>query len=151
MSDAPLTWTREPFVISTDQARLDLDFVHSYLHDESYWARGIPRDIFERSLESCICFGLYRGLDQIGFARVVTDRAVFAYVGDVFIDQAQRGRGLGVWLVESALAHPQLQGLRTLILGTDDAHGLYRRFGFESADAHRWMVRSTPPRELYDV
>jgi GNAT superfamily N-acetyltransferase len=140
---------RDGFVISTDRERLDLDLIHRYLRDESYWAAGIPREVCERSIAGSLPFGLYAGERQIGFARVVSDRAVFAYVADVFVLDEWRGRGLGVWLVETALGHPDHEGLRTTVLGTDDAHGLYTRFGFRPAAPDRWMVRGIPPRELY--
>jgi GNAT superfamily N-acetyltransferase len=144
-------WHRGDYVISTDPARLDLDAIHRYLHQEAYWAKGIPRETMERSFEGSLVFGLYRGDAQAGFARVVTDRAVFAYMGDVFVLDEHRGTGLGVWLVESLLSHPDLQGLRTFILGTTDAHGLYERFGFSVPPPERrqWMTRSVLPAELY--
>ena len=145
----PLEWQRDGFVISTDPDRLDLDLVHAYLRDESYWAAGIPRDLCERSIAASLPFGLYEGRRQIGFARVVSDRAAVAYLADVFVVAERRGRGLGTWLVETALAHPVLEPIRTFVLGTDDAHELYRRFGFTEADPGRWMVRSIPPEDLY--
>ncbi|MGH2986084.1 MAG: GNAT family N-acetyltransferase [Solirubrobacterales bacterium] len=145
----PLEWKRDGFVISTDPERLDLDLVHAYLRDESYWAAAIPRDLCERSIAASLPFGLYEGRRQIGFARVVSDRAAVAYLADVFVIAERRGRGLGMWLVETALAHPDLEPIRTFVLGTDDAHELYRRFGFTEADPDRWMVRSIPPRDLY--
>jgi GNAT superfamily N-acetyltransferase len=144
-----LEWQRDGFVISTDPRRLDLDLVHAYLRDESYWAAGIPRDLCERSIAASLPFGLYEGPRQIGFARVVSDRAAIAYLADVFVVAERRGRGLGTWLVETALAHPELESIRTFILGTADAHELYRRFGFTEADPSRWMVRSMPPETLY--
>jgi N-acetylglutamate synthase-like GNAT family acetyltransferase len=118
------------YLISTDPSRLDLDVIHGFLR-QAYWSRGVPRHIVKRSIEHSLPFGLYEvGGAQVGFARVVTDRAVFAYLGDVFVVPEHRGRGLGVWLVETVLAHPDLQSLRRVSLATADAHELYRRFGF---------------------
>jgi GNAT superfamily N-acetyltransferase len=145
----PLEWQRDGFVISTDPDRLDLDLVHAYLRDESYWAAGIPRDLCDRSIAASLPFGLYDGRRQIGFARVVSDRAAVAYLADVFVLAEWRGRGLGTWLVATVLSHPDLEPIRTFVLGTDDAHELYRRFGFTEADPGRWMVRSIPPESLY--
>lgn len=122
------------YEISTDPARLDLDVVHGFLR-EAYWSPGVSREIVERSIAHSIPFGLYApGGAQAGFARVVSDRAVFAYLGDVFVLPEHRGRGLGVWLVQTILEHPELQGLRRFHLATADAHGLYERFGFRQAD-----------------
>ena len=144
-----MEWHRDDYTISTDPARLDFDAIHRYLSGEAYWSLGIPRETMERSFAGSICFGLYRGAEQAGFARVVTDRAVFAYMGDVFVLEAHRGKGLGTWLVETLLTHHDLQGLRTFLLGTHDAHTLYERFGFERVVPDRWLVRSVPPAELY--
>ena len=123
-------WQRDGFTISTDPARLDVDGIYDYLSN-SYWARGIPRDVFERSLRHALCFGIYEGARQVGFARVVTDFATVAYVGDVYVHEPWRGRGLSRWLMEVMSAHPELQGFRRWILLTRDAHGLYEKFGFE--------------------
>jgi N-acetylglutamate synthase-like GNAT family acetyltransferase len=138
---------RDGFRISTDPARLDVDVIHGFLA-QSYWAKGIPREIVERSIRSSLCFGIYeapsrgRGESekQIGFARVITDRATFAYLADVFVLEGWRGRGLSKWLLETILAHPDLQGLRRFCLGTRDAQGLYARYGFANPkDPSRWM------------
>ena len=127
-----MEWTRDGYTISDDPARVDVDAVHRYLHDESYWARGVPRDVVERSIAGSLPFGLYAPDGSLaGFARVVTDRATYGYLADVFTLDAHRGSGLGVWLVEVVLSHPELQGLRRWVLFTEDAHGLYERFGFE--------------------
>jgi len=137
-------WTREGFTISTDPARLDLDGVYGYLV-ASYWARGIPRDVFERSVRHALCFGVYEGRRQVGFARVVTDFATVAYVGDVFVLEPWRGRGLSRWLMEVIGSHPDLQGFRRWILLTRDAHGLYQKFGFTPlASPDRWMEKWAP-------
>jgi GNAT superfamily N-acetyltransferase len=118
------------YLISTDKSRLDRPFIHRFLSDRSYWAVGISAETVNRSIEHSLCFGLYRAGQQVGFARAVTDGATFAWLADVFIDESERGRGLGKKLVAAVLAHPQLQGLRRILLGTRDAHGLYARHGF---------------------
>jgi GNAT superfamily N-acetyltransferase len=125
----PFEARREAWTVSTDPSRLDLDVIHSFL-TTSYWAAGIPRETVRRSLAHSLCFGLYEGDAQVGFARVVSDRATFAYLADVFVLESRRGRGLGRWLIGCVMAHPDLQGLRVWRLATRDAHGLYRRFGF---------------------
>jgi GNAT superfamily N-acetyltransferase len=116
--------------ISTDRALLDVDAIHAYL-SRSYWAARIPRDVVARSLDHSLCFGVYDGGRQVGFARVITDRATYAYLADVYILASHRGRGLGVRLMEHVMAHPDLQGLRRWSLVTQDAQGLYRKFGFQ--------------------
>jgi GNAT superfamily N-acetyltransferase len=121
---------REEFLVTTDPARLDLDFIHGYLV-RSYWAEGIPRDIVERSIANSLCFGVYAGDMQVGFARVITDYATFAYLADVFIIESHRGRELSKFLMECIIKHPQLQGLRRWTLATRDAQGLYEQFGFK--------------------
>jgi GNAT superfamily N-acetyltransferase len=123
-------WKRNGLVVSTDPARLDVDAIHTYL-TRAYWCEGIPRDIVERAVRHSLCFGLFDGAAQVGLARVVTDYAVFAYLCDVYVLESHRGRGLGRWLIECVLAHPQLQGLRRFNLATRDAHGLYSQFGFQ--------------------
>ncbi len=128
-SAPPFEVARDGLLVSTDPARLDLDAVHGRL-SRSYWASGIPRELVARSLQHSLAFGLYEAGRQIGFARVITDGATFAYVCDVYVaDERQRG-GLGTWLMECVRVHPSLQGLRRWLLVTRDAHGLYRRAGF---------------------
>lgn len=118
------------FSISTDPARLDRDFIHRFLAS-SYWAQGIPRALVDKAIDHSLNFGLYDAEGrQIGFARLITDRATFAYLADVFVDEAERGRGLGKALMAAVTAHPDLQGLRRHLLATRDAHGLYAQFGF---------------------
>ncbi len=121
---------RGDFVISTDPARVDLDVVHGYLGGEAYWSRGIERERLARAIRHSLCFGLYEGERQIGFARVVTDRATFAYLCDVFLLDSHRGRGLGKWLMESIAAHPDLSRLRRWLLATRDAHPFYEQLGW---------------------
>jgi GNAT superfamily N-acetyltransferase len=120
---------RGNYRISTDPGRLDLDAIHAYLV-RSYWAEGIPKSIVARSITGSLCFGLFDDHSQVGFARVISDRATFAYLCDVYVLEAHRGRGLSKWLMEVVTAHPELQGLRRFALGTRDAHGLYVKFGF---------------------
>jgi GNAT superfamily N-acetyltransferase len=131
---------RDGYTISTDPARLDRDLIHGYL-TQSYWAAGIPREIVERSLRQSLNFGVYEGDAQVGFARVVTDLATFAYLAHVFILEAHRGRGLSKWLLETILAHPDLQDVRRWHLVTRDAQGLYAQFAFVEPPAGRHMER----------
>lgn len=125
---------RGTFSISTDPSRLDREVIHDYLSRFSYWANGIPREIVDRAIDGSLNFGVYDGDAQVGFARIITDRATFAYVCDVFILESHRGKGLGVWLMETVRAHPDLQGLRRWVLATRDAHGLYRKTGFRDIE-----------------
>lgn len=130
---------RDTFTITTDPACFDIDVIHAYL-SRSYWAEGIPREIVERSIENSLCFGLFDSSDQIGFARVITDRATYAYLADVYVLEEYRGRGLAIWMMECIVAHPDLQGLRRFALATKDAHELYRKSGFtELADPAKHM------------
>lgn len=136
---------RGPYVISTDRARLDLEVIHDYLSRQSYWATGRSVETIRRSIENSVAFGVYEDDKQVGFARVVTDFATFAWVADVFVVERARGRGLGKWLVEVMLAHPNLRGFRRWTLATKDAHELYRQFGFsELKRPERWMERRDP-------
>jgi|SRR5579859_2949824 len=123
---------RGDFVISTDPVRLDLDVIHGFLTNLSYWAKGIPRDVVARSIEHSLCFGVYDGNGaQVGFARVISDFATYAYVADVFVLESHRGQGLGKSLMNCILQHPALQGLRRWNLTTRDAHELYAQVGFK--------------------
>ncbi|HET6328339.1 MAG TPA: GNAT family N-acetyltransferase [Planctomycetaceae bacterium] len=136
---------RGSYSLSTDRALLDVSLIHAFLSEQSYWAPGIPRDVVERSLDNSLCFGLYHEARQVGFARVITDRTTFAWLADVFVIDAHRGRGLGKWMAESLLTHPDLQGLRRILLGTRDAHGLYAQFGFKPlADPTRFQEIHRP-------
>ena len=138
-----MQWQRAPYLVSDERARLDLDLVHGFLTG-SYWAPGIPREVVARSLEHSLPFGLYR-VDgarerQVGFARVLTDRATFAYLSDVFVLEEERGRGLGEVLLECVHAHHELQGLRRWLLVTRDAQDFYRRLG--------WRVVPEPEKHM---
>ena len=138
---------RGDYVISTDPAKLDLEFIHGFLDRSSYWAQGRPLAVVQKSLAHSLCFGVYAGAEQVGLARVVTDYATFAWVCDVFITEPHRGRGLSKWLIECVVTHPDLQGLKQMLLATRDAHGLYRRYGgFDSLPApEKWMIRRNKP------
>jgi GNAT superfamily N-acetyltransferase len=120
---------RDLYSISCDRDKLDLGTVHGFL-STSYWSPGLPIEVLRRAIAGSLCFGLYHGNAQVGFARVVTDKATFAYLCDVFVLEEHRGKKLGRWLMESVASHPDLQGLRRFVLVTRDAHGLYEQFGF---------------------
>lgn len=138
-------WQRDEYTISTDPSRLDLNLIHDFISNHSYWGKGRAREVVQRSIENSMPFGLYHGDQQVGFARIVTDYATFAWVADVFVVPEHRGRGLSKWLMEVILAHPQLQGFRRWVLATKDAHGLYEQFGFiELHRPERWMERPDP-------
>lgn len=134
---------RDPFTISTDPARLDIDFIHKALTTQSYWAQNRTRAVVERSIENSLNFGVYCNDQQVGFARVITDYATFAWICDVIIDAEQRRNGLGKWLVECLVNHPDLKPIRRLLLATRDAHELYRKYGgfVPLANPDRWMER----------
>lgn len=132
------------YSVSTDKSKLNISVIHSFL-TESYWAKGIPRETVERCIQHSLCFGLYAGDEQVGFARVISDFTAFAYLADVFIIEAHRGKGLSKILMKEIVAHPQLQGLRRFVLATKDAHTLYKQFGFkEIAFPDRWMEIHNP-------
>ncbi|MEX0750561.1 MAG: GNAT family N-acetyltransferase [Dehalococcoidia bacterium] len=136
--------TREPYRISTDPELLDLDVIHGFLKG-AYWSPGVPRQVIERAIEGSLNFGLYRGDEQIGFARVCTDRATFAYLMDVFVLPEHRGNKLSVWLMETVMAHPDLQDLRIFRLATRDAHSLYEKVGFSRIANPDAMMEITRP------
>jgi GNAT superfamily N-acetyltransferase len=137
-------WKRGEYEISTDRSRLDVDLVFAYLSNHSYWARGRKREVVIRSIDNSLNFGIFTQEKQVGFARVVTDKATFAWLADVFVIEEHRNQGLGKWLVEVITSHAELQGLRRWLLATRDAHELYRQFGFRELDEPmRWM-------EIYD-
>ena len=144
--DSGQEWRRDGFTISTDRSRLDREAIHEFLAG-SYWAKGIPREVVDRSIDNALCFGLRddEGARQVGFARVITDSATYAYLADVYVLESHRGRGLATWLTETILAHPDLQGLRRWMLVTRDAHPLYRKVGFtELAHPERIMEMTFP-------
>jgi GNAT superfamily N-acetyltransferase len=131
--------------ISTDRTKLNLDLIHSFLAEKSYWARGVSRTTVARSIENSLAFGVYRDGDQVGFARVVTDYATFAWLADVFVLPGERGSGVGKYLVEFAVTHPEVRGVRRFLLATADAHALYDRFGFRPLErTERFMVIEPP-------
>ena len=137
--DTIVEYRRGEFSISTDRERLSLDVVHGFL-TSCYWAKGISREVVARSMAHSLCFGIYEGRAQVGFARVVSDFATMAYLGDVFVLESHRGRGLSKWLLECIVQHPALQNLRRWILLTRDAHELYSKFGFAPLKApERYM------------
>lgn len=129
-----MVWYKDEFHISTDKSKLSLPYIHEFLSQRTYWAANIPFDTVKRSVEGSMCFGIYTGEQQIGFARVITDTATFAYLADVFVDEAFRGRGLSKWLMQVIIDHPDLQRLRRFMLATRDAHELYKKFGFTGID-----------------
>jgi GNAT superfamily N-acetyltransferase len=137
--------TRSEYVISTEKTRLQHDVIHAFLANESYWAQTRTIEQTQKAIDNSICFGLYCGERQIGFARVVSDLATFAYLGDVFVLEEFRGKGLSKWLMETIISHPDLQGLRRWLLATRDAHGLYAQYDFEPLKfPDRWMERTAP-------
>jgi GNAT superfamily N-acetyltransferase len=137
------------YAISTDPTRLDVGVIHDFLSRRSYWAQGRSPAVVQKTIEHSLCFGVFSAAEQVGFARVVTDYATFAWLCDVFIVEAHRGRGLSKWLIECVVAHPELQSLKRILLATRDAHELYRRYGrFETlSEPETWMVR-LPNKEL---
>jgi len=137
----PDEWHKGEFTISTDRERLDFELIYEFLSGESYWAKGRPMEVVRRSIENSLPFGIYEGARQVGFARVVTDYAAFAWLADVFVLEPWRGRGLSKWLMSVIMDHPRLQGLQRWMLATRDAHELYRRFGFQEVpEPSRFMT-----------
>lgn len=135
-----LTIHKEHFSISTDKAKLDVDSIHEFLSTKAYWCLNIPRAKVETAIQNSLCFGVYDQEKQIGFARIISDFSTVAYLGDVYIVEDYRGKGISKWLMETIMSHPNLQGLRRWILLTGDAHGLYRQFGWTAiAEPSRWM------------
>ena len=134
------TVEKNNYFISTDKSKIDIEYVHGFL-SQSYWSPGVPIKVVKKAMKGSLCFGVYYQDKQIGYARIVTDRATFAYLADVFIDENYRGKGLGKWLVEAILAHPHLRGLRRILLAIKDAHKLYEQCGFTSvSNPERYMV-----------
>jgi len=139
-----MTEEKDQFMITTDKEKFDVDLIHSFLTN-SYWAEGISREIVRRSIDGALCFGVFENNKQIGFARMITDKATFAYLADVFIMEEYRGRGLSKWLMQIIMSHPDLQGLRRMMLATRDAHELYKKFGFTPLNnVDRWMQLHDP-------
>lgn len=139
-----MEWTDGEFTVTCDPEKQDLDVIHGFLR-QAYWSRGIAREIVARSLRNSLCFALLHRDKQVGFARVISDLATIAYLGDVFVLPEYRGRGLSKWLMQCVTQHPDLQGLRRWILATSDAHGLYRQFGFTAlAKPEIFMERHVP-------
>lgn len=126
--------SKDEYLISTNSSLLNVELIHDYLSRQSYWAKDIPLEVVEKSISNSLCFGLYCNQQQIGFARLVTDKATFAYLADVFILSEHRGKGLSKWMMEVIQSHPELQGLRRWMLGTRDAHSLYEQFGWTVLD-----------------
>jgi GNAT superfamily N-acetyltransferase len=138
-----MEWTNGEFTVTCDPEKQDLEVIHGFL-SQTYWAKGIPKDTVARSMRGSLCFALLCGRQQIGFARVISDFATIAYLGDVFVLPEYRGRGLSKWLMRCVTSHPDLQGLRRWMLATSDAHGLYQKFGFTAlAKPHLFMERHT--------
>lgn len=139
-----MTIVKDNFSVSTDISRLDINVIHGFL-TSSYWAENIPVETVRKSIEGSMCFGVYDENRQIGFARMITDKATFAYLADVFILEEYRGRGLSKWLMEIIMSSPELQGLRRIMLATRDAHGLYKKSGFTPlTQPNRWMQIHNP-------
>jgi len=145
MTEGEREWRRGEYTISTDNERLDLAIIHDFISNHSYWGRGRRIKTVQRSLDHSLNFGIFKKDQQVGFARVVTDFATFAWIADVFILEEHRGQGLAKWLMKSILSHPELQGFRRWVLATRDAHELYRKFGFrELRRPERWLERPDP-------
>ena len=139
------TAERAGYVISTDATLLNLLAIHDFLCNHAYWAKGIPLATVQRALENSLCFGLYQDTQQVGLTRIITDRATYAYLCDVYVLDGHRGRGLARWLMECVTQHPDLQGLRRMFLGTRDAHSLYAQFGFVAlTEPERYMAKLDP-------
>jgi len=139
------TWQRGDYLITTDRSRLNVESIHDFLSNTSYWPVGRSLEVVQRSIDNSLPFGIYLERKQVGFARIVTDYATFAWIADAFILPEHRGRGLAKWLMEVVVAHPRLQGFRRWVLSTKDAHGLYERFGFRKLNRpERWMERFDP-------
>jgi GNAT superfamily N-acetyltransferase len=135
------TAEKDGFIISTDKLKLDIASIHQYLSKEAYWCKNVPLEIVKRSIENSICFGIYYSNRQVGFARVITDKTTFAYLADVFIINDYRGMGLSKWMMQCIMGHPELQGFRSWLLGTRDAHGLYSQFGFKPLEHPERFMR----------
>lgn len=135
-------WRKGDYLISTDSTRLNIALIHDFISNQSYWGQGRKIETVHRALNNSLNFGTYKGDQQVGYARVVTDYCTFAWLADVFVIESHRGMGLSKWLVEVIISHPQLMNMRRWVLATKDAHGLYAQFGFEPLlQPNRWMER----------
>lgn len=138
-------WHRGDYTLSTDRARIDMDRTHHFLAEQSYWAKGMPRELIARSIRGAITLGVYHVDEQVGFARVITDCTRIAYLVDVFIDPAHRGHGLGTWLAEAIRTHPDLKQVTRWLLATLDAHEVYARAGWKPVKNPDWLMEVLPP------
>jgi GNAT superfamily N-acetyltransferase len=140
-----MIWQKGPLYITTEKDKMDITYIHRFLSSDSYWAENIPVETVIKSIEGSLCFGIFEKEKQIGFARVITDYATFGYLADVFVDEIYRGCGLSKWLMETIMTHPELQGFRSWMLGTKDAHGLYAQFGFGPLEEPQRIMRKSNP------
>ncbi len=139
-----MEWQKDEFIITTDNSKMDIALIQDFL-SKTYWAEKIPVSVVERSVAGALCFGIFHNERQVGFARVITDKATFGYLADVFVIESYRGKGLSKWLMGVIINHPDLQGFRRFLLATRDAHGLYRQFGFtELPSTASWMQIHRP-------
>ena len=138
-----IEYKRGSFSIVTDWEKLNIDFIHDYLCHQSYWAQGRTRQVVEKSIRNSLCFGLFEGEQQIGFARLVTDYSTFAWLCDVFVADSHQGHGLGKWLIDSVVSHPEMEAVKYIMLATRDAHELYRKYGgfVDLPKPEKWMIR----------
>lgn len=142
-------WQRDDYLLSSDPQKLDIDWVHRQIAEQSYWAQGQTRAMTERSLAASLTFGIYHQQQQVGFGRLITDYSRFAYLSDVMIDDAHRGKGLGGWFAATILTHPELHTIKRWMLATDDAHEVYRRAGWQPVEKPQRLMEfiPTPPEE----
>ncbi|WP_421505728.1 GNAT family N-acetyltransferase [Erwinia rhapontici] len=142
-------WQRDDYLLSSDPQKLDIDWVHRQIAEKSYWAQGQTREMTERSLAASLAFGIYHQQQQVGFGRLITDYSRFAYLSDVMIDDAHRGKGLGGWFAATILTHPELHTIKRWMLATDDAHEVYRRAGWQPVEKPQRLMEfvPTPPEE----
>jgi GNAT superfamily N-acetyltransferase len=140
MSPLPYQCLKDDLLLSTNKTLLQVPKIHAFLSQQAYWSQGIPLEIVSEAIANSLCFGLYLRNDQIGFARIVTDSATFAWLCDVYVEPSVRGHGYSKWMIEGVLKHPALQGLRRICLATKDAHPLYKNFGFKVTETPlNWM------------
>jgi GNAT superfamily N-acetyltransferase len=144
-----MKWHKGEYTITTDKSKLDINVIHHFIA-QTYWAKDIPIATMQKAIDGAMCFGVFHGEKQVGFARVITDKATFAYLADVFIIESYRGKGLSKWLMEIIVGHPDLQGLRRFLLATRDAHGLYRQFGFTTLESAENLMHIHNP-DIYKM